>query len=236
VVLCYHGISATWPDATAVSPEHFQAQVEAFLRRGYLPVTFSRATADRAGGPTFAVTFDDAATSVGRFAAPILRELGVPGTVFVPTDFPDSGRPMSWSGIDRWLGGPHEGELESMGWDELSELHASGWEIGSHTCSHPRLETVDDATLARELSESKRICEERLGAPCSTFAYPYGFTDERVERAVGEAGYELAATVPTTAAACAPLAWPRVGVYRGDGARRIRLRVEKRALIMRLRG
>lgn len=234
VVLCYHGISATWPDATAVAPARFQAQVESFLRRGYLPVTFSQAATDRSAGRTFAVTFDDAAISVSRHAAPLMRELGVPGTIFVPTDYPDSGRMMSWSGLERWLGSPHEGELESMGWEELAELREIGWEIGSHTCSHPRLETADDATLVRELSDSKRICEERLGVPCRTFAYPYGFTDERVRKAAGEAGYSLAAIVPTSAAPRDPLAWPRVGVYRDDSSRRVHFRAGKRALVSRL--
>ncbi len=236
VVLCYHGLSATWPDATAVTPERFQGQVESFLRRGYLPVTFTQAATGAASGRSFAVTFDDACLSVGRLAAPLLRELGVPATIFVPTDYPDSGQSMAWSGLDRWLGSPYEEELACMGWEELVGLHADGWEIGSHTCSHPRLESVDDATLVRELNESKRICEERLGAPCTTFAYPYGFTDARVHRAVGEAGYTLAATVPTGSAPSVDLAWPRVGVYRGDSTRRVHMRAGKRALVSRLRG
>ena len=43
---------------------------------------------------------------------------------------------------------------------QLTELADAGWEIGSHTCSHPRLTTVDDETLERELRASK----EALGA------------------------------------------------------------------------
>lgn len=230
VVLCYHGISETWPDDTAVTPESFVAQVESFLQRGYRGATFTEALTAPPAARTVVVTFDDAAESVLRLAAPVLEELGVPGTIFVPSDYPDSGRPMSWAGIDRWLGGEHEPELECLGWERLGELAERGWEMGSHTCSHPLLPELDDAELARELVESKRECERRLGGRCSSIAYPYGIADARVARAAREAGYLVAATVPVAPVESLPLLWPRVGVYRGDSPRRVMLRARRRAL------
>lgn len=230
VVLCYHGLSDSWPDDTAVAPERFAAQVESFLRRGYRGATFTAALTVPSAPRTLVVTFDDAAESVLRLAAPLLAEMDVPGTVFVPTDYPDSGRPMSWAGIDRWLGGDHEPELECLGWDRLGELAESGWEVGSHTRSHPLLPELDDDALARELVESKRECERRLGRSCHSLAYPYGIADARVAHAAREAGYGVAATVPVAPVAPLPLLWPRVGVYRGDSPRRVMLRARRRAL------
>ena len=55
-----------------------------------------------------AITFDDGYRSVLELALPILEELGVPATLFVPTDYIGSERPMSWPGIERWTGGQHE--------------------------------------------------------------------------------------------------------------------------------
>jgi peptidoglycan/xylan/chitin deacetylase (PgdA/CDA1 family) len=230
VVLCYHGLSDTWPDDTAVTPADFGAQVEYFLARGYRAATFTEALTAPPGPRTLVITFDDANESVLRLGAPLLERLGAPATIFVATDYPDSGRPMSWAGIDRWLGGPHEPELECLGWEPLRELAAGGWEIGSHTASHPLLTELDDAALARELAESKRICEERIGAPCYSLAYPYGLADGRVARAARGAGYAFAATVPTAPVVALPLLWPRVGVYRGENARRVMLRAWRRAL------
>lgn len=230
VVLCYHGISDTWPDETAVTPDDFTAQVEAFLRHGYHGATLSDALTALRYPCTFVVTFDDAAVSVDEHAAPILAELEVPATVFVPTDYPDSGKPMGWPGLSRWLGKGHERELECMGWERLGELAASGWEVGSHTCSHPRLTGLVDDDLKRELVESKRECERHLGRPCRSIAYPYSDVDARVARAAGAAGYAIGATVPTASAIPLPLLWPRVGVYRGEGARRLWLRARRRSL------
>lgn len=229
VVLCYHGLSDSWPDDTAVTPARFAEQVESFLRRGYRGATFTEALTAPPAERTFVVTFDDAAESVLRLAAPLLDGLGVPGTIFVPSDYPDSGRPMSWAGIDRWLGGEHEPELECLGWEPLRELAGRGWEMGSHTCSHPLLTELGDAELARELAESKRECERRLGRRCDSLAYPYGIADARVARAAREAGYLVAATVPVAPVASLPLLWPRVGVYRGDSPRRVMLRARRRA-------
>ncbi len=228
VVLCYHGVSETWPDDTAVTPEAFAAQVRLFAERGYRGATFTEAVGKVPPGKTVVVTFDDAATSVLRHAKPVLDELGLPGTVFVPTDYPDSGRPMSWAGLDIWVGGEWEPELECMGWGQLRELADAGWEIGSHTCSHPRLEELEPADLERQLRESKRFCEEAMGRPCTSIAYPYGNGDPGVAAATGAAGYLAAATVPRQSASPSPLLWPRVGAYRGDDARRLWLRSRRR--------
>lgn len=89
-----------------------------------------------------AVTFDDGYLSVGEIARPILDRFGIPGTVFVPTRFMDSDQPMSWPGIDQWIGTADEHELLPMSWQGLLSLAESGSEIGSHTVSHPRLTTL----------------------------------------------------------------------------------------------
>jgi len=94
------------------------------------------------------VTFDDAYRSVLGVSYPILAQLGLPDTVFVPTRFAGRDEPMPWPGIDEWLGGTHERELYPLGWDELRRLGEAGWEIGSHTVSHPKLTQVDEPTLA----------------------------------------------------------------------------------------
>jgi peptidoglycan/xylan/chitin deacetylase (PgdA/CDA1 family) len=225
LVLCYHAVSPDWPAALSTTPERFEAQLELLLARGYAPVTFEQAVSAPPAGRTLAVTFDDAYRSVLERALPIMERLGVPGTVFVPTDFAGRPEPMAWDGVDQWLGGPHEPELVPLGWEELRGLAAAGWEVGSHTCSHPRLTSVDDDRLRRELSDSRAACEEGMGAPCRSVAYPYGDVDARVVEATRAAGYALGAALPKRLGSTSPLDWPRVGVYHGDDLRRFKLKV-----------
>jgi peptidoglycan/xylan/chitin deacetylase (PgdA/CDA1 family) len=234
LVLCYHALSDDWPAALSTTPERFEAQLALLLERGYAPATFEQALSSPPGRRTVAVTFDDAYRSVLERAHPIMERLGVPGTVFVPTDFAGKPEPMRWQGIDQWLGGPHEPELLCLGWDELRGLADQGWEVGSHTCSHPHLTALDDERLSRELQDSRAACEQGTGRRCRSIAYPYGDVDARVVRATGAAGYSYGAALPKQFDSTDPLDWPRVGVYNRDDLRRFKLKVSP--LVRRLRG
>jgi peptidoglycan/xylan/chitin deacetylase (PgdA/CDA1 family) len=225
IVLCYHALSPTWEADLSTTPERFEEQLTLLVRRGYRGVTFSEAVRAESSDRTLAVTFDDAYRSVLELARPILDHFELPATVFAPTAGIDAGRPLHWPGIDHWHGGPHERELTPMSWDELRMLATAGWEIGSHTITHPHLPQLDDATLQDELTSSKAICELRLGSPCGSLAYPYGDFDARVVDAAARAGYDTAATLPRRLAGGGALEWPRIGVYWIDDGRRFRMKV-----------
>ncbi len=99
-----------------------------------------------------AVTFDDAYASIVDSAYPILARLGVPGTVFVPTDFPDRREPMYWP--ERSSGSTVPTRTSS--WParhQLQRLAEAGLEIASHTRSHPNLTSLSDKELQAELTQ-----------------------------------------------------------------------------------
>ena len=225
LVLCYHAVSERWTADLSITPENLEAQLDLLANRGYRGVTFTDAVKGVPEGKAVAVTFDDAYRSVLELGEPILARLGWPATVFVPTDFAGTERPMSWPGIDHWAGGEFDRELVPMSWEELDGLAARGWEIGSHTCSHPHLTGLEDAVLEDELRRSKSVCEERLGRACESIAYPYGDHDARVVEVARRAGYRTAGTLPSRMDAGDPLRWPRVGVYYGDDLRRFKAKV-----------
>jgi peptidoglycan/xylan/chitin deacetylase (PgdA/CDA1 family) len=225
LVLCYHAVSERWAADLSITPANLERQLDLLADRGYRGVTFTEAVTSAPQGKTVAVTFDDAYRSVLELGEPILARLGWPATVFAPTDFAGTERPMSWPGIDHWAGGEFDRELLPMSWEELDDLAGRGWEIGSHTCSHPHLTELDDNALDRELQGSKAICEDRLGRACESIAYPYGDHDMRVTDAARRAGYRTAGTLPSRMDARDPLRWPRVGVYYGDDLRRFKTKV-----------
>lgn len=225
LVLCYHAVSSDWSADLSTTPERLESQLALLAKRGYRPVCFSEAVRDRAQGRTVAITFDDAYRSVLALARPVLDRFGFPATVFAPTDGVSAGGLLSWPGIDQWLGGPHEHELAPMSWLELRSLADAGWEIGSHTQSHPHLTQLDDAALEEQLVCSKAVCEEGLARPCNSLAYPYGDVDARVIEATARAGYDVAGALPQRLGSEDPLCWPRVGIYRADDDRRFRLKI-----------
>jgi len=236
IVLCYHALSPTWEADLSTTPERFERQLELLVSRGYRGVTFTAAVHSRPHGRVVAVTFDDAYRSVLELGLPILDRLGLPATVFAPTDHIGSEKPMSWPGIDRWIGGPDEQELIPMSWIELQTLADAGWEIGSHTCSHPHLTEIDDDALQDELTRSKAACERELTGPCTSLAYPYGDLDARVVTATAGTGYRAAATLPSRLQSQDPLAWPRVGVYHRDDDARFRRKVSPLTIRLRRSG
>jgi peptidoglycan/xylan/chitin deacetylase (PgdA/CDA1 family) len=233
LVLCYHAISNRWSSELSITPESFERQLSLLKERGYRGATFRDAVSS-SNGKVMAVTFDDAYRSVLELAEPILTALDCPATVFVPTNFPAMRAPMSWAGIDDWLGGPDEPELMPLSWDELRSLADRGWEVGSHTRSHPRLTQLDDDSLSTELRESREICAAELGGACESLAYPYGDVDNRVIEATARAGYRQAAGLPARWHAEDPLNWPRVGVYHHDPHWRFRLKISRAVQRLRL--
>jgi peptidoglycan/xylan/chitin deacetylase (PgdA/CDA1 family) len=225
LVLCYHGVSDVWSAPIAVTQASLERQLSGLLSAGYTAKTLSEALREPRSSGTVAVTFDDAYRSVIEQALPVLSELRIPGTVFAPTSFIGSEKPMSWDGIAQWARGPHARELVPMSWEELGQLVEARWEVGSHTCTHPRLPALSAASMMEELEYSRQECEAQLGTVCSSLAYPYGQYNHATMAAARNAGYEAACALARYVQSPVPMAWPRVGVYRDDGAMRFRMKI-----------
>jgi peptidoglycan/xylan/chitin deacetylase (PgdA/CDA1 family) len=68
-------------------------------------------------------------------------------------------------------------------WEDLKALADRGFEISSHTITHPRLAVLDEANLVYELEKSREDILEHLGsAQTFTIECPFGTEDERVVR------------------------------------------------------
>jgi peptidoglycan/xylan/chitin deacetylase (PgdA/CDA1 family) len=232
LILCYHAVSPAWPADLSISPQALEEQVAGRLRAGYAGVTLSES---QAGGPQrpLVVSFDDGYASMLTVAAPVLERLGVPGTLFVPTDYVGTEH-LAWPGIEDWLDGPYRDELRPLDWDGVRRLAEAGWEIGSHTCSHPHLTQLDDEALGREMRDSKAKIEAELDRACPTLAYPYGDVDARVTAAAAAAGYTIGVGLPSRwTEESDPLCLPRVGVY--NGATQLKFNLKASPLVRRLR-
>jgi len=59
-------------------------------------------------------------------------------------------------------------------WEQIHIMQQAGIAFGSHTLSHPVVNQLAPAELERELADSKRLLEEKLGVPVKDFAFPFG--------------------------------------------------------------
>jgi len=236
LVLGYHAVSEEWPAALSIPPEQLDRQVRMLAELGYEATGFTEAVTAPRARKVLAVTFDDGFRSVIEHGLPILSRYGFVATVFVPTDYIGRGGPVDWPNVNRWIGGPYESELTSMSWGDLRVLVDAGWEIGSHTCSHPHLTSLDDDRLSDELVTSRQICELKLGVACTSIAYPYGEVDRRVMASARRSGYLAGAALPARIHRAHRLSWPRVGIWRRDPERVFLAklsRIERRRLDLR---
>jgi peptidoglycan/xylan/chitin deacetylase (PgdA/CDA1 family) len=189
IILCYHGVSDQRldddPEWLCVPPARFRRQVELLQEAGAEFVTMSELAARTNGTPPpglAALTFDDGFQDNLTVVAPILAELGVPGTVYVATGM--IGQP------NRWMR-PGSG-LRMMDEGELRELSAANVELGAHTVTHPDMSALDVQACAQEVRESKARVEEIAGREVTSFAYPFFFYGPAAQQAVREAGFTSA--------------------------------------------
>ncbi|MGL4925906.1 MAG: polysaccharide deacetylase family protein [Plesiomonas shigelloides] len=77
--------------------------------------------------------------------------------------------------------------------DELRAITASGHvEIGGHTLTHPKLNTLDESTQRHEIHENKQQLESILSQKLTSFAYPYGIHNDDSKRIAKELGFDFA--------------------------------------------
>ncbi|MDD3364830.1 MAG: polysaccharide deacetylase family protein [Syntrophomonas sp.] len=200
-ILMYHEIG-DGPSSLYVSEKNFRAQMHYLRSNGYKIVTMTQARemlANKQIPPKVAViTFDDGYVSIYNRAWPILEECAFPATVYVCSSFP--------------------GLYNYLTWDHIKILHSGGVEIGSHSHTHPALNTVSPTALAQEVVGSKQILEQKLGTKIDSFCYPCGAYNENIPAVIKKAGYTSAVTVNFRKATSQDDLYllPRIRVFKAD--------------------
>jgi peptidoglycan/xylan/chitin deacetylase (PgdA/CDA1 family) len=74
------------------------------------------------------------------------------------------------------------------------EMQRGGVEIAAHSVHHPNFALLSAAEIVAEVTDSRRALETLCQVPVSGFAYPAGFVNADVARAVQSAGVGYAVT------------------------------------------
>ena len=206
VILTFHRVRPGGEDARtramrsldAAAPD-FRALL-AWLRARYEPVALrdwlGRGTAP--ARPAFAVTFDDGWADNYEHAFPVLRELGIPATIFLATGAIEERLPFWWqmpgltdSEIEnlkhhshRWLEArlaqspefrqQHDGDF--LTWDQVREMGRSGLvDFGVHGHRHILLDQVSREEALADIRHCWTLLKERAaGMLLPALAWPNG--------------------------------------------------------------
>lgn len=187
-------------------------------------------------GRCFAVTFDDGWADNYECAWPVLKELGIPATVFLATGAVDGRRPFWWMG-----GGLADGDIEAMKaedaaalekrvaelpaaererlarefltWEQVREMGSGGLvRFGLHGHRHALLDRVTKASAVDDVVRCRRLVMEQGGqGAVSLLAWPNGNVREDLGETLGYlgllAGFGTRRGVAMAGAAQGPARW-----------------------------
>ncbi len=162
-----------------------------------------------------ALTFDDAYVDFLEYAAPVLSDFGYPATVYAVSQM--LGKHNEWVSSENLATAP------LMNAAQLRQAQAMGFTVGSHSLTHPKLAQVDSDRVLDELTYSKSMLQDILGAKVDHVCYPYGSHDMRTLEAAAKAGYVSGTTTRRGVASNEDdlLSLPRKAVHQGDTAWRV---------------
>ena len=190
-ILMYHRVrNVTHYDQLSVSIHNFEKQVR-YLSENYRVISLDDAVKEMANGVrsnAVVITFDDGYLDNIDNALPILQQYNIPATIFLTTGFcaQEKTHPRY----------PLEKQRLHLNWDEAKMLHNQKLiTVGSHTITHPYLSSLSGVESKYEISHSKHVLEENIGASVNVFCYPSGDYSRREIDYVYGAGYFAAVSV-----------------------------------------
>ena len=191
-ILMYHQVSPE-PDTEflrfTVTQESFANQMKLLKLLGFTPITlnelpYSKEDNGKPKTKPIIITFDDGLRDLLDYAVPVLKSYGFPAVFYISTDY--VGKQSSWMVPEIGI------EFPVMNWDEIKDLDSDGFQIGSHSMSHPYLARLSAEDCLSELKGSREILENRLGHEVRHMAYPNGSVNDNVRSLAEESGYHTA--------------------------------------------
>jgi peptidoglycan/xylan/chitin deacetylase (PgdA/CDA1 family) len=177
-ILVYHALGNPPPSEAYpglyVSREEFREEMAWLAKHGYQGVTLDEVEHAWYGHGTLpprpiVITFDNGYPAQVRFAPAVLGRYGWPGVLFEITE-------------------------EHLTPPYIRPIIAKGWEVDSHSATHPDLTMLSSSELAYQVAGSRRYLQRTYHVPSDNFCYPSSQYDAQTIAAVRAAGYIGAVT------------------------------------------
>ncbi len=166
-ILCYHSVDdSNWRFSTP--PVEFKKQI-AFLKKNFTVSNLDTILGSpRKKTCSVAITFDDGYEDVYTNAFPLMKNLGITGTVFLIGDKDNS---------NRGILNNNKNLLSNL---QINDLKKHGWTFGYHTLTHSKLKGMSNSRLQKEVASKYNY-----------FAYPNGYYDQTIIKAISKYKYAL---------------------------------------------
>jgi peptidoglycan/xylan/chitin deacetylase (PgdA/CDA1 family) len=177
-ILVYHALGEAPPTeeypGLYVSEPEFEEEMAWLHSEGYEAVTLDQVEDSWYEGGTLpskpiVITFDNGYPTQVTFAPEVLAKYGWPGVLFEITE--EHLRPF-----------------------EITPVIEMGWEVDSHSATHPDLTELSGKELEYQVAASRRYLKRKFGIPSNNFCYPSSEYNSATIASVKEAGYVGAVT------------------------------------------
>ncbi|MCR4263906.1 MAG: polysaccharide deacetylase family protein [Candidatus Roizmanbacteria bacterium] len=161
-------------DLFTIAPSHF-SDILSFVaeRFGTIDMQAIRDGRYASEGSPVLITFDDGYKDNAEIVVPILEQYDVKALFFLLPKY--LGQNNLWNTRADVI-------LDHLNPDQVTELLQSGQSIGSHGMTHHKLTKFEDETVMLELRQSRQMLEDMFEVSVDCFAYPYGVSDDRIQR------------------------------------------------------
>lgn len=198
-VLMYHMISEHLPknkskfNRLRVKPKEFEKQLKWLSSNGWKSYTLSELSElKKIPSKSVVITFDDGYEDNFTNALPLLKKYNFKATVYVVLNRFNK----DWATDKDLNSSSDELNSEKMLSNEQikSMIDSNLIEIASHTLDHSNLPSLNIEDKIKQINESKKELERIFSIDCKSFAYPFGFFDEKDVKIVENALYTNATT------------------------------------------
>lgn len=191
-ILMYHRVNNYRRNEMSVPVGKFSKQVAWLEQNGFRNMRMaeleSLAPNAELKAPRVIFTFDDGYEDNYLEAYPILKKSGYTAIFYIP--YKIIGSEELFPRDIRESNRPNHNRF--MNWKQIRSMYRTGMEIGSHTLTHKNLIQMNDTQAKKEIVESKKMIEDKIGDKISSFCYPGGRFSEKHADWVAEAGYSSA--------------------------------------------
>lgn len=180
-VLSYQRIFNEPSNERQINIVEFEEQMKFLKEKGFIPLNFLSMSKivsfkERIPKKPVILTFDSYADNA-MYASPILKKYGFTGVFFLQTNLSLSDR------------------NKALSFEQAKELSANGFEIGSASHSRPKMNLIPESELIEEIGNSKKMIKKELNADVISFAYPFGFVNEKLKNVLKREGYIFAVAI-----------------------------------------